>query len=96
MINWYPVFYAVFWILGLALLLAAVSYHHWEARQTGIRLREQLGSSRFLKSFWASMLLVNVGLAGTSTRPWETAIWGILGLISLLNFARLLIPHRQR
>ena len=87
-IDWYAVLLNSFWIVGLALLLAALSYHHWAAQQTNTRLREQLQKPAFNKAFWLSFVLVAIGLAGTSQHIWETAVWGIFIIIGLAYFVR--------
>jgi len=89
-IDWYAVFINAFWILGLAILLAAFSYHYWEAQQTQTRLREQLNKPAFNKNLWLSFILITIGLAGTSNKVWETIIWGIFLLVGIFNFVTLL------
>jgi hypothetical protein len=83
MINWQSVIFNSFWILGLAIMLAALSYNYWLAKQEGRSLREQLGGRMFLRSFWLAMVLVGIGLAGTSQRNWELVIWIVLTVIAL-------------
>jgi succinate dehydrogenase hydrophobic anchor subunit len=85
-IEWHTVLLNGFWIAGLALLLAALSYHHWVAQQTSGSLHEQLQKPAFRQAFWLSFILVAVGLAGTSQRGWETAVWGIFVIIGLAHF----------
>ncbi len=74
-----------FWILGLSLLLASLSYHHYQAQRSERSLREQLSTRSFLLSAWSSAALVGVGLAATSTRLWETVIWIAFTLYSIVN-----------
>lgn len=64
-----------FWIVGLAILLAAFSYHYDAAQRQGHGLRRQLGQRSFTLAAWLSATLVSTGLAGTSDRLWEAAIW---------------------
>ncbi|MBK8986050.1 MAG: hypothetical protein IPM39_08210 [Chloroflexi bacterium] len=85
MINWFSVFINSFWIVGLALLLAAFSYHYWLAGDSQRPLRTQLDAPSFLKPFWLGMALVGIGLAGTSQPLWETGIWTFFALLSLYN-----------
>ena len=85
MINWQSVIFNSFWILGLAILLAAFSYHYWEATQNGRSLRAQLGQPAFLRFFWLAIFLVSIGLIGTSQQLWEMAIWGGLALFALFS-----------
>jgi hypothetical protein len=85
MINWQSVIFNSFWIFGLAVLLAAFSYYYWEATQYGRPLREQLSQAAFLRFFWLAILLVSIGLIGTSQQIWEMAVWGGVTLFSLFS-----------
>ena len=71
MIDWLSVIANGFWIVGLALVLAALSYYYWHASQAGHSLRPA-----FQKVAAVGLLLVGVGLAGTSTAPWQVALAG--------------------
>jgi len=64
-----------FWIVGLALLLAAFSYHYDRAQRLNRPLRTQLRASSFTLAAWTSTALVGIGLAGTSSRAWESVLW---------------------
>lgn len=85
MINWQSVIFNSFWILGLALLLAAFSYHYWDATQHGRSLRTQLSQANFLRFFWLAIFLVSIGLIGTSQQVWEMAVWGGLAIFALYS-----------
>ncbi len=76
MIDWLSVIANGFWIVGLALVLAALSYYYWHASQAGHSLREEFGGPAFQKVAAVGLLLVGVGLAGTSTAPWQVALAG--------------------
>jgi len=82
-IDWRSLIFNAFWILGLAVLLAAFSYHSWAAGQERRPLREQLNQPSFSRLFWISLTFVSVGLAGTSQRLWETAIWVLFIIVSV-------------
>jgi hypothetical protein len=87
-IDWYSVLFNAFWILGLAVIVAAFSYHHWEARQNQRRLKEQLNQPDFLRMFWFGFILICMGLAGTSEQLWEMVVWGIFTVIGIINVIR--------
>ncbi len=72
--DWLSLLFNVFWIFGAAVLLAATSYHYWLAQQINRSLREQLNEPSYTRLFWISLLLICIGLAGTGTRVWETAV----------------------
>lgn len=76
MIDWYFVFTNSLWILGLSVVLAAFSYHHWLAGETGHRLREQFRQPGWILPFSAGMCLVGLGLGlSQSARWWERIAW---------------------
>lgn len=74
-----------FWIVGLAVLLAAFSYHYDIAQRQGHGLRRQLGQRSFTLAAWLSATLVSIGLAGTSDRLWEAAIWLAFTIYGAVN-----------
>jgi hypothetical protein len=84
-INWYSILLNSFWIGGLSLLLAALSYHYWAAQIAARPLRQQLNTRSFNRAFWLAFALVGIGLAGTSQQSWEVAIWILFTLYSLFN-----------
>jgi sulfite exporter TauE/SafE len=78
-IDWYFVFTNSLWILGLSVVLAAFSYHHWLAGETGRRLREQFREPGWVMPFSAGMCLVGLGLGlSQSARWWERIAWLML------------------
>ena len=84
MISWQSVIFNGFWVLGLALMLAAISYHSWLAEQENRKLRLQLSERGFLRPIWLGLLFIGIGLIGTSQQSWEMAIWGFITLIGLV------------
>lgn len=89
-INWFSIFINLFWILGLAVILASFSYHYWLAGEEKRPLKVQLNQPSFQKPFWVGILLISIGLAGTSERTWEIGIWTIFALICLYNLITLI------
>lgn len=89
-IDWFSVFINLFWIVGLAILLAAFSYYSWLARVEERPLKIQLNQPGFQAAFWFSIVLIAIGLAGTSQRTWEIVLWTIFALISIYNLLTLL------
>jgi hypothetical protein len=81
MIDWYFVFTNSLWILGLSIVLAALSYHHWLARELGRRLCDQFREPAWVMPFAGGMVLVSLGLAlAEGARWWERVLWAILGV----------------
>ncbi len=87
MIDWLAVVAHSFWIAGLALVLAALSYHYWLAGQSGLALRKAFAALSFQKAVVFGLLLVSIGLAGTSDQWWQTA----LAAVAVLACAGLLV-----
>lgn len=85
-IEWTSILFNGFWIFGCAIILAAFSFHHWQAQLEKTRLREQLERPSFEKPFWIGFFFIGLGLVTTSSRWWETIIWGIFVVLSLFNF----------
>ena len=84
MIDWWLVSSSALWILGLSVLLAAFSYHHWLVQETGSRLRDQFKTRACALPFWLGMTLVFVGIAASRHADWwERLLWGTLAI----NFA---------
>ncbi len=80
---------AVLWIFGAALLLAGFSYHYWLAGEKGIKVKEQLDRPPFLRIMYLSFIFIGLGLAGSSVRWWETAVWVMFILFNIFNIFQL-------
>lgn len=85
MINWYNLFANSLWIIALSLLLAILSYTRWEAVQKGERLRDRLNQPQRSLLLNLAGALFCVGLAVTSQRWWEIALWLLLFVLFLLQ-----------
>lgn len=94
-INWVSLLFHVVWIIGLAVILATFSYHHWQANQQNRPLREQLRLPGFVRPVWMGVILVTIGLAGTSQTVWEAIVWVILSLVALFNLLKSRVPLRS-
>lgn len=90
MIDWLTVVAHAFWIAGLALILAALSYHYWLAEQTSHSLREQLAGPSFQRAFVGGLLLVGIGLSGISRQPWQLGLSAAVVVASAITLALLL------
>ena len=66
------------WILGLAVLLAALSWAHWVASSEGRHLRIVLGRPQTQRCLDLGLFLFCVGLVATSRAWWERILWGLL------------------
>lgn len=63
------------WILGLALILATLSWANYEAKSSHIRLREALTRPTFQRFMDFGLALFCLGLALGASRWWERALW---------------------
>ncbi|MBN1813534.1 MAG: hypothetical protein JXA14_16975 [Anaerolineae bacterium] len=66
------------WILGLAVLLAALSWARWIAHTEQSRLRVVLKRPRTQQILDAGLFLFCAGLAATGRAWWECILWGLL------------------
>jgi len=92
-INWYSLLFNTFWVVGLAILLAAFSYQYWEARQTQTSLRVQFSRPSFLLFFWLSFGFVCIGLAGTAPQVWEMIIWGVFAVVGFFFMTKAVVSR---
>jgi len=83
--DWLSVITNLFWILGLAILLAAWSYAYYEAHSSEQSLRELLTISRYSAVITIGLALFCIGLAATDNRLWAQILWIILGIVIVAN-----------
>ena len=88
MVDWLGVATNSVWILGLALVLAVLSYADWSAHMTRQRLREVLGQAAFRVTLWSGLTLFCVGVALSGGRWWERALWGVLAVMAAVEVWR--------
>lgn len=74
MIDWLRIVAHGFWIAGLALILAALSYHYWLAGQAGHSLRRELAGPSFQRAALGGVLLVSIGLSTISRGLWPQVL----------------------
>jgi hypothetical protein len=74
MIDLWTVVAHAFWIAGLALILAALSYHLWLAGQAGRAFRRELVAPPFQRLLLVGLLLIGIGLSGASREPWQLGL----------------------
>lgn len=68
------------WVLGLALILAALSWANWDAVRERIPFRRALGRPGVRRALDGGLTLFCAGLAATGRTRWEQALWGALAL----------------
>jgi hypothetical protein len=94
------VFSAGLWILGLAGVLATISYHFWYGSLGARRWGEMVTLPRFLSPFCISFALFCTGMALgaiTNRTPswWQLAAWSILAFIFAVFAARMTLAGRR-
>ena len=68
------------WVLGLSVLLAALSWSSWAASEEKVRFRAVLRRPGIQRVIDAGLLLFCAGLAATARTWWERILWGTLAV----------------
>lgn len=73
------------WVLGLALILAALSWANWVAVRERIPFRRALGRPNVRLTIDSGLVLFCAGLAATGRTRWEQVLWSMfaVGFIAL-------------
>ena len=88
MIDWWLIVSNALWLVGGALVLAAVSYASWRASVSGERLRAALGQPRIRMTLGLAGTLACLGLAATSRSFVEVILWLALALVLAAQVGR--------
>ncbi|MEE8391334.1 MAG: hypothetical protein V3S14_11145 [Anaerolineae bacterium] len=78
MIDWTGLTFNGLWVLGAAVILAALSFSYYEAQRRGERLRTRLAAPGFQAGCSVGLILISMGLALIGPRWWERVLWGLL------------------
>jgi len=73
------------WILGLAVVLAGLSWAYWIAGTAGVRFRTALRRRPTQRVLDLGLALFCAGLAATARTGWERALWAMLAVAWLLQ-----------
>ena len=96
MIDWYIVATNGLWIAGLAMILAACSYHDWIARETRRRRRDLFKQRSWQVPWMCGMCLTCVGWGlSQASRWWEPVVWLGIGAWYAWDLTRLLATHHR-
>jgi hypothetical protein len=82
MIDWASLAFNGLWVLGAAVVLAALSFSYYEAQRRGERLRAQLAAPGFQVWLSAGLVLISLGLALFGPHWWERVLWSLLCAMS--------------
>jgi hypothetical protein len=86
MIDWAGVGANALWILGCALILATLSYASWEASVYRERIGSRLRRPGLRTALGLGAVIFSLGMAGSSGRPLEIALWSVLAVMFLLQW----------
>jgi len=75
MIDWLNIFFNLFWIVGLAIIVAAFSYSDWQATGQRLKLRQLLKRPSFQLPLSLGLTLISLSLALLTPVWWERLIW---------------------
>jgi len=78
MIDWPNLISNGLWVLGAAVILAALSFAHYQAQRQGERLRARLAAPAFQTWLAAGLTLISLALALIGPRWWQRVLWGLL------------------
>ena len=89
-IPWGAVFSNFLWIVGAAIILAAISYHDYLASQKKEKLINLFKRNSFQKPLFSGLFLVTAGIALSVHFLWLSFIMGILAIFMLVMTANTL------
>lgn len=99
MIDWGNVLANSIWLVGLALVLAAVSFESYLARVTGLPFKQLWTAFTYSASTRSGALLFCTGMALTAVSWVEKGVWALLDLYIAYTWARgrgrHLAPYQQ-
>ncbi len=78
MIDWPNLISNGLWVLGAAVILAALSFAHYQAQRQGEGLRVRLAAPAFQTWLNAGLTLISLALALIEPRWWQRVLWGLL------------------
>ena len=87
MVDWFDLLKNSLWILGLSLGLAVLGMAHWEAQISQQKISQILAQPGKPILLDLAGVLFCAGLATTSTRWWEIALWMLMLALIILNAA---------
>jgi hypothetical protein len=81
MIDWLGVLTNGLWVLGLAGMLATLSYFDYHAKTRSLPLRRVLNAPMFVRPFsWAAVVFC-IGVAASGGSWWQRLAWAVLAVL---------------
>ena len=84
MIDWYSLGFSALWIIGLGLIIAAMSFGNYWASQQKQRFKTALGKPAFRIIIGLGLIFFCLGWAGGVSTVWERILWAVLAFIFAL------------
>lgn len=81
MIDWYSVGFGALWILGLGLVVAALSFANYLAPQQKRRFRQALEMAACQIMIDLGLVFFCLGWTGSVSGTWERIVWAVLALM---------------
>ena len=85
MIDWYSVGFGALWILGLGLVVAALSFANYLAGQHKWRFKQALEMPACRIMLHLGLVFFCLGWAGGVSAVWERLLWAVLALIFVVQ-----------
>lgn len=76
------------WVVGLSVVVAALSWAYWCAVEEGTGISTALGRAGVRRAVDLGLAFFCAGLAATSRRTWERVVWGALGVFWVVDVGR--------
>lgn len=97
MIDWINVGFGALWIIGLSVILAALSITEYQRTTESISWRDALKRRGFQIAFNVGLMLFCFGWAGMTREVWEQVVWGLLGIaFAYYAWSASQIEHNKR
>ena len=96
LIDWKSLALHALWILGLSVIVAALSFHHWLARTNGRRLRDQLSARSWGVASSSGLMLFCLSFTIKAVGVIESMLWALLFLAYLWRLVFLATSTRKR
>ena len=81
LIDWRMVGFASLWIMGLAVILAVLSFADYHSKTKGDRFRDELRKPIYLVWINVGLSLFCLGMLGSSDTLWQSLLWGFLAVV---------------
>lgn len=85
---WGKVISYFLWILGLAVILADVSYHELLVHRKRFKWRDLLESRSLLRPIHVGGIMILAGLAGSTQNPFLAGLLGVAAFLLFILFGK--------